>query len=418
MPDVAGYRINPECTHIHDFSTMVTEHNPDAYPQPHFPILPVFSWHNLTTRSTRKVPSVLDATGRVEVQGGTEAIALALQSLGTGESDSVLLPSFHCYSMVEPVLAVGAQPVFYKIKPDLSVDLDDIESKITGNTRVLLFAHYFGFPQNVPGLKQLAERNSIRLIEDCAHAYYGEFHGKSAGCHGDLAIASVRKFFPVTEGGYLLSNSVDLSNIKLRGCGTLHNIKAVVNLVEEALHYNRLGPVGKLISIPLDIKNLLWSGMKSLRPKLRQTTVDSTAIQKTNQFNYLDPDTTDTEVALVTRLVSKRCNPEIIMQRRRANYSRLADELAGLGEGYPLFPALPEGVTPYMFPFVLKDHSRTFPLLKHQGLPIFRWEDVEKTDCTVSTEYSMNLLQLPCHQELTEGEITWMIRTIRAALAH
>jgi hypothetical protein len=84
------------------------------YPKSHIPIQPVLSLASFSRRRPRHVPSVLDA-GKVRfVTSGRIAIALALQQMKIGKNDKVLVPSYHCSSMVEPVFWAGATPVFYK----------------------------------------------------------------------------------------------------------------------------------------------------------------------------------------------------------------------------------------------------------------------------------------------------------------
>jgi dTDP-4-amino-4,6-dideoxygalactose transaminase len=105
-----------------------------------------------------------------------------------------------------------------------------------------------------------------------------------------------------------------------------------------------------------------------------------------------------------------------IVIKRREQYAKL---LAGLGDlkgGRPLFPELSEYVTPYMLPFIIDNPKKSFAALKERGVPIFRWEDMQKTTCPVSSSYAEKLLQFPCHQEMDEHELAWMIENIQDVL--
>ena len=98
-------------------------------------------------------------------------------------------------------------------------------------------------------------------------------------------------------------------------------------------------------------------------------------------------------------------------------------ELSGISGGTPLFPRLPEGVVPYVFPFHVDEPERVFSLLKQQGVPILRfgeylWPGVDSSTCPVSIDFSRRIFQFPCHQELRHEEIAWMIARIRDALYH
>ncbi len=110
-----------------------------------------------------------------------------------------------------------------------------------------------------------------------------------------------------------------------------------------------------------------------------------------------------------------------IIERRRHNYLKLLAELGDLPGCRPLFPSLPDGVVPQVFPLVFEAPERAFPLLKQAGVPIIRfgeylWEGMNASTCPVSAELSRCVFQLPCHQELLPNELDWMARCVREAL--
>ena len=130
---------------------------------------------------------------------GRVAIALALRHLGIRPGEQVLLPAYHCTAMVEPVQWASAAPVFYRIHPDTSVDLEHLQRLLTPLTRAVIVVHYFGFPQQLSSLRAFCDTHRLALIEDCAHAFFGEEAGRPLGSCGDYAIASAMKFFPIYE---------------------------------------------------------------------------------------------------------------------------------------------------------------------------------------------------------------------------
>lgn len=117
--------------------------------------------------------------------------------------------------MVEPVIWTEAVPVFYRIHPDTSVDLDNIRQLLNEGARALMVTHYFGFPQDMAAIRQLCNEKGVILIEDCAHAFFGETNEQPIGTIGDYAIASASKFFPVYDGGLLASSDSSINDIKL-----------------------------------------------------------------------------------------------------------------------------------------------------------------------------------------------------------
>ena len=66
---------------------------------------------------------------------------------------------------------------------------------------------------------------------------------------------------------------------------------------------------------------------------------------------------------------------------------------------------------------VITNSVLIFHLLKLAGIPIWRWEDMALTDCPVAEDYRLRLIQLPCHQELKQMELDWMIGILRSVVA-
>ena len=76
---------------------------------------------------------------------------------------------------------------------------------------------------------------------------------------------------------------------------------------------------------------------------------------------------------------------------------------------------------PQVFPLLIDAPERVFPVLKKAGVPVIRfgeylWEGMEPGTCPVSMDLSRRVFQLPCHQELSDSEIEWMLEEVRAAV--
>ena len=102
-----------------------------------------------------------------------------------------------------------------------------------------------------------------------------------------------------------------------------------------------------------------------------------------------------------------------VAQKRREHYQRWLHGMRGVPGVRPLNPELPVHVVPYAFPLLIDTEGLLFHYLKLAGMPIWRWEDMALTECPVARDYRLRLLQLPCHQELSEQELTWMIQTVQ-----
>jgi dTDP-4-amino-4,6-dideoxygalactose transaminase len=150
----------------------------------------------------------------IGVANGTDAIAIALRALGVGPGDEVVVPSISFFATVEPVVTIGATPVF--------CDVDDrnwlmtaatAEPVITDRTKVLLPVHLFGNPAPITELLEVARPRGIKVLEDAAQAHGATLDGRMAGTLGDAATFS---FFPSKnlggfgDGGAVVTSDPDV----------------------------------------------------------------------------------------------------------------------------------------------------------------------------------------------------------------
>lgn len=385
------------------------------FPKPQIPTQPVLSLASFFPYQNLKqnIPSVLDAASVKFVTSGRVAIALALKQMGIGKGDKVLIPAYHCPAMVEPVIWTEAEPVFYKIQPDTSVDLDDIQAKLDNSVKLLLVAHYFGFPQNLTKIRNFCDKQKIFLLEDCAHSFFGEFGGRPLGSYGDYAVASSMKFFPIYEGGCLISTRNNIEQIQLHSAGLSFEVKAAVNALEKGFEYNRMNLLKRTLLVPIWFKDYIWKSLK----------------HKTASKKSIGPGASDGGFGFEASWLNKRssffsrylitfASKARIAIKRRENYNILLEGLTGLPGCKPLFHNLPAGIVPHVFPLLVDNSQEIFPILKQSGIPIIRfgeylWRGMDESICPNSINLSRNLLQFPCHQELKPEEIKWMIAQIR-----
>lgn len=388
------------------------------YPRSRIPTQPLLSLASFFQGKSRSdLPSVLDAGNAIFVTSGRVAIALALQQMKIGKGDKVLVPAYHCASMVEPVIWLGATPVFYKINSDTTVDLDDLKSKLSGSTKVLMATNYFGFPQNLADIRRFCDANGLLFLEDCAHSFMGEYRGKPLGSYGDYAIASAMKFFPIYEGGCLVSPSPAIDKVPLESAGLGFELKSAFNALEKGFAYGRMSFLKAVLSVPMWLKNFIWAGVKS-GGAAKQTSLGPGASD--GGFNF-EPSWLHKRASLLSRILIKTVSKSRMAVRRREIYQTLHRSLADLPGCSPLFPTLADGAVPYVYPLVCENLPTIFPLLKNAGVPVIRfaeflWEGVDASVCPVSVKLSKKCMQFPCHQDLRPEELDWMIKEIRALI--
>jgi perosamine synthetase len=385
--------------------------------RPLIPLVPIMSASSFRRAGARRGRTVLDAGNYRLVTSGRVAIALALRELGVGPGDDVLVPAYHSPSMIPPVLWRGATPVFYRVRPNAAVDLDDLASRIGSGTRAIMVTHYFGFPQDMRPIRALCNARGVALIEDCAHCFIGEHGGRPVGAWGDYAIASSMKFLPVYEGGALVSARHSLEKLALHSAGPGFEAKVALNSLERGFDYGRLAAVRAALWLPLRAKGALWGLMKKRRgtrqgPALAPDSSDSS-------FNF-DPRWLDKRSSLFARAMLKLASPGRIRALRRSHYERLEEAVKDLPGMRTLHPRLPDGACPWVFPLVADDPEALFARLQALGVPLTRfgnpqWQGVDAATCANSAMLARQVLALPCHQELTEAEVDWLVARLREA---
>jgi dTDP-4-amino-4,6-dideoxygalactose transaminase len=313
--------------------------------------------------------------------------------------------------MVAPVRWSGAEPRFFRLLPDLTPDLAHLRQQLGSDVRALVVVHYFGFVVDVSPLRKLCDERDIRLIEDCAHAFFGHRDLPLPGSSGDFALASTRKFFPGADGGMLIANGPALAPETLSGPGFGKQIKGFMACVQQASNANKLGVLSRPLSGGL-------AGLDRLRGRSRQSPSSPPAatIQAGGADDWFDPAEMHQRGRAVSRWLIGRSNLSRVTARRRANFAALLDRLAALPGARPVYERLPDTVVPYVFPWLLDDPQTTFPRLKTAGVPMYRWEALADSDCAVSADYRYRLVQLPCHQEIDAAELDWLVDQCRRAL--
>lgn len=385
---------------------------------PPIPISPVLSLSAFRRGGSARVRSVLDAGNLRFVTSGRIAIGLALREMGVGPGDTVLVPAWHSPSMIPPVLWRGARPVFYRLRPDSSVDLAHVAGLLDSSTRVLMVTHYFGFPQpEMSTIRALCDARGIKLLEDCAHCLIGEHEGRPVGAWGDYAIASSMKFLPIYEGGVLVSARHCLHGVRLRTAGAGFEAKIALASLEKSFAHGRMRAVRAALWLPLKAKDAAWSLLKSRRAQAPALSPDSSD----SSFDF-DPAWLDKRSSWFARTVTRLASPSRIAAARRANYERIGKALRALPGGRPLYARLPQGTCPWAFPFVADDPEGLCARLRAANVPVVGfgrtlWPGVDATVCAASAELSRRVLAFPCHQELREQELARMLAAIAQALS-
>lgn len=382
------------------------------YPTPKVPMLPVLDSKTLNFNPNKNARSYFSHRNTTEVPSGRIALYYALKYAGIKAGDDVLVPSYHCGSMIEPILWLEANPVFFNLDEKLEVTQIELNKRITPNVKSLLLTHFFGFPQDVEMIKNFCMQRKITLIEDCAHSYFTSKGNVKMGESGDFCIASTVKFFSGTEGGLLVENK-NKTTIDLKPASFKSQLKHIKNYIEQSAQYNRLGLFGKLAKKLLisNANNKTTLDNLALINKYQCTTEETDVLHKHNLI-WFDHTQIGMQPTAINKFVWKYTNIDNLISKRITNYNYYLQKLSGVKNIKFLHEQLPTGVVPYIFPLILDFPKKHFPILKLKGVPIWRWEELVLSDCEVSNNYRLKLIQIPCHQGLKPKELDWIINTI------
>ncbi len=146
----------------------------------------------------------------ISVNSGTDALIIGLRAAGIGRGDEVITTTFTFFATAEAIEHVGATPIFVDIDPiSYNLDAKKIEAAITPQTKAILPVHLYGQAAEMDEILRIAKRFRLKVIEDVAQAFGGEYRGQKLGTFGEVGCYS---FFPSKnlgaygDGGLLVTN--------------------------------------------------------------------------------------------------------------------------------------------------------------------------------------------------------------------
>ncbi len=147
---------------------------------------------------------------------GTSALHLALDALGIGAGDEVIVPSLTFVASFQAIRITGATPIAVDVEPDtLLMDLADVERRITRRTKAIMPVHFAGNACDMEALFDLASRHGVRIVEDAAHAFGSTYKGRRIGGFGDVVCFSFDSIKNITcgEGGAIVCREDSLAEL-------------------------------------------------------------------------------------------------------------------------------------------------------------------------------------------------------------
>lgn len=172
----------------------------------------------LVVKFEEKFASYLKIKKAVSTQSGTAALHVSLHELGISNGDEIIVPALTFVATVNPVMYVGAKPVFVDVEFDTwNIDPVEIEKNITEKTKAIIPVHLYGNPCDMDKIMQIANKYNLYVIEDATESLGATYRGLYTGTFGNLGCFSFNgnKILTTGGGGMIIGNNEPhLSHIK------------------------------------------------------------------------------------------------------------------------------------------------------------------------------------------------------------
>ena len=337
---------------------------------------------------------------------GRYALAEAYRLAGLKRHTSLLAPAYHCLTMLDGAVSLGADILLYPLRPDLSVELDELDRIVRDSStpvRAMLATHFFGIVQNFENVKQWCDARDIVLVEDCSHVLFTEdFQTKGTGLFGTYVVSSPYKFVATQDGGLLYASESNLlKDVNTIHPGVIEELRGLKHVIEN--HW-----ASRKMRIDVDEIDVELPCIPDTQGPPRESEV----VQYDRpSYSFSEANIHKSALRSSEWLVRHAPVIEIACQRRK-NFQRWAEAVAGLSNCRALYRDLADECVPYMFPLYLDYPDLHFNLLKQFGVPLCRWNSLVISDCKVSAQYRLHLIQLPCYQSLSDQQMEWMISAV------
>jgi len=185
-------------------------------------------WCRIQSRSgtvptfEKKFAQLIGTKFCVATGSGTQALHTCVEALGIGAGDEVITSPYTDPGTIASILAARALPVLADLdRQSYQLDPDDVERRITENTKAIMPVHMMGQPCDMERIMEIAKKHNLKVIEDACQAHLAEYQGKKLGTIGHLGCFSFQssKTIACGEGGAIIGNDEELMD----KCYTVHN---------------------------------------------------------------------------------------------------------------------------------------------------------------------------------------------------
>jgi len=155
----------------------------------------------------------------VTVSSGTNALHLALLAAGLTIGGEIITVASSYIATANSILHANGTPIFCDINDEYLIDVKQIPSKISKRTRGIMPVHLYGHPADIDEINDIAQKNNLFVVEDCAQSHGALYKGKMTGTSSDIgcySFYSTKNMTVCGDGGMVTTNNEKLAEkIKL-----------------------------------------------------------------------------------------------------------------------------------------------------------------------------------------------------------
>ena len=327
----------------------------------------------VNTKETEKLEKNLSIYFKrkiVTLNSGTDALTIALHALGVKRGDEVITVANSFIASASSIAHLGAVPIFIDVLPDQNINPEKIEEVITKKTKAIMVVHLTGRSCNMDEILKIVKKRNIFLVEDCAQAFGTKYKDKLCGTFGDIACFSthpLKNLRAMGDGGFIVTNNKSLE-FKIK---TLRN-HGLKNR-DEALYF---GYNSRMDNIQSAILNFRLKNIDSIIKKRR-----SNALYYFKNLNkniiFFPEETKEQYNTYHTFVIQVKRNRDKLKEYLKKNKI----------DTYINYP--------------IPIHKQKFFIKKYK-----------KFDLPNTEKQSKNILCLPIHHSLTEGQLEYIVKII------
>jgi dTDP-4-amino-4,6-dideoxygalactose transaminase len=350
---------------------------------------------------------------------GRVALYAILKAINIKEKNEIILPAFTCIVVPNPILYLGAKPIYVDIdRKTFNIDVSKIEEKISSKTKAIIAQNTYGLSSDIDSILEVAKKHNLYIIEDCAHGFGGTYKGKKNGTIGDAAFFSTQwnKPFSTGLGGIAITKHETIAK-KLKELED----KAVKPSFKEELMLKLLMFIREKFLTP----NVYWFALKTYR-KLSQWNLILGSSQGYELEDIKEPPNflkgfSETQAKAGLKFFEKingKYRIDLIIEHRKKVAKLYKEILKDLGFEPPYEPPYAEH-TYLKFPLLVKNRDKFFCLAEEYKIELGDWflsplhpikRNLEKWGYEwgknpIAEFASRHIVNLPTHEKIDENYV-------------